>query len=126
MFQSTRPVWGATALQVRHLRQAGVSIHAPRVGRDDDPKLTKVETWVSIHAPRVGRDAYQLAYEDSRDVSIHAPRVGRDYGVAQFRAQLLFQSTRPVWGATVKDAHIVVAVIVSIHAPRVGRDLLEA
>ena len=34
-------------------------------------------------------------------ISIHAPRVGRDQGIAILRkAAGLFQSTRPVWGAT--------------------------
>ncbi len=33
-FQSTRPVWGATASALRHPPERAVSIHAPRVGRD--------------------------------------------------------------------------------------------
>ena len=35
-----------------------------------------------------------------------------------------FQSTRPVWGATVDAQHTIRQVIISIHAPRVGRDLV--
>ena len=34
----------------------------------------------------------------------------------------MFQSTRPVWGATLVWDAVLVAVDVSIHAPRVGRD----
>ena len=34
-FQSTRPVWGATCSMLFHLLFQRVSIHAPRVGRDD-------------------------------------------------------------------------------------------
>ena len=33
-FQSTRPVWGATVWRSGGSRSPGVSIHAPRVGRD--------------------------------------------------------------------------------------------
>ena len=33
-FQSTRPVWGATRAEIRKRRLHHVSIHAPRVGRD--------------------------------------------------------------------------------------------
>ena len=36
-FQSTRPVWGATGCAIPAWRRCGVSIHAPRVGRDRDP-----------------------------------------------------------------------------------------
>ena len=34
MFQSTRSVWGATQCAAGGADMAGVSIHAPRVGRD--------------------------------------------------------------------------------------------
>ena len=33
-----------------------------------------------------------------------------------------FQSTRPVWGATVDEGAVAKAREISIHAPRVGRD----
>ena len=36
LFQSTRPVWGATGLPNIKSTQAYVSIHAPRVGRDQE------------------------------------------------------------------------------------------
>ena len=34
IFQSTRPVWGATRRSPRQLMRLPISIHAPRVGRD--------------------------------------------------------------------------------------------
>ena len=38
-------------------------------------------------------------------ISIHAPRVGRDLGAADIgTTDTTFQSTRPVWGATIYDA----------------------
>ena len=58
-----------------------------------------------------------------RDISIHAPRVGSDERTGSgIRAAAVFQSTLPVWGAT-----LVIDVFwkcggISIHAPRVGSD----
>ena len=70
---------GATTLD--DLRGSGslVSIHAPRVGRDDFGDGARVNLGVSIHAPRVGRDLVKI------DVVV---------------GNTEFQSTRPVWGAT--------------------------
>ena len=56
MFQSTRPVWGATELTGRPDLPEHVSIHAPRVGRDPGELTVQITLSVSIHAPRVGRD----------------------------------------------------------------------
>ena len=147
-FQSTRPVWGATSRrrasrtripdfnprapcgarrrgQRRHRRRAGISIHAPRVGRDSsqdkivcalknfNPRapcgarrsrlcLAVQPREISIHAPRVGRDHGKKADKIVKGISIHAPRVGRDQraGHVVRRHAKGFQSTRPVWGAT--------------------------
>ena len=37
-----------------------ISIHAPRVGRDDPFLYDALESNISIHAPRVGRDSASL------------------------------------------------------------------
>ena len=167
-FQSTRPVWGATRCGLLRAAAEQVSIHAPRVGRDC-PKCHVSQTGnVSIHAPRVGRDLFQLGSVVLVLVSIHAPRVGRDrrclqsirtatsfnprapcgarlYAVLALTMVILFQSTRPVWGATtaakgddprgefqstrpvwgatIPYPRYIQRPKVSIHAPRVGRDL---
>ena len=145
-FQSTRPVWGATGTEQYECRPGGVSIHAPRVGRDRRRRQSELDIrrfnprapcgarhaitgtlsggqmfqstrpvwgatralyhstiphYVSIHAPRVGRDSNWDETTAVTGVSIHAPRVGRDLHFATFEPQDdLFQSTRPVWGAT--------------------------
>ena len=106
-----------------HNRACGVSIHAPRAGRDTQTRarsrhsscfnprapcgarLRKRDDFllihlVSIHAPRAGRDLYGRYCICSFAVSIHAPRAGRDTA-----PPLLFSSQT-----------------VSIHAPRAGRD----
>ena len=57
-------------------------------------------------------------------ISIHAPRVGSDWTVpGPTRSRPRFQSTLPVWGATVPVGLVSVRGIISIHAPRVGSDL---
>ena len=102
IFQSTRPVRGATYSARRSQRTSQISIHAPRAGRDN--RLTKkIDALnISIHAPRAGRD--DLAGRErpvAVHISIHAPRAGRD--------DLLLG--------------VGLGGIISIHAPRAGRDL---
>ena len=79
-----------------------ISIHAPRVGRDYAiGGIVNYSYTISIHAPRVGRDQLVGGVETLFKISIHAPRVGRDFDAPFFfPSAALFQSTRPVWGAT--------------------------
>ena len=124
-FQSTRPVWGATpAFAAAHVRQRhfnprapwgarlgqtvggvtyyNISIHAPRVGRDDEDDWPRMQAWpISIHAPRVGRDSGRLSlslplylFQSTR------PVWGATKGASLPASNDGFQSTRPVWGAT--------------------------
>ena len=115
---ATRGAYGAGYIQ-------GISIHAPRAGRDRrwrpgrhrtaryfNPRApcgarlvesvaAGVDKAISIHAPRAGRDGQRVrALLRVNAISIHAPRAGRD------------QAAAPV------D----VAGLISIHAPRAGRD----
>ena len=102
-FQSTRPVWGATLTAQSAMRPPStISIHAPRVGRDDlFGRIDNIYV-ISIHAPRVGRDISLAAYSvKCLGISIHAPRVGRDHLIP----------SPPI------------RYVISIHAPRVGRDV---
>ena len=58
MFQSTRPVRGATYVQTNESDDRDVSIHAPRAGRDvASVGFFLSAVGVSIHAPRAGRDS---------------------------------------------------------------------
>ena len=77
-FQSTRPVWGATASNEQKDMNIQISIHAPRVGRDVKWFNHWTAKGISIHAPRVGRDADRVCIAPKTGISIHAPRVGRD------------------------------------------------
>ena len=124
IFQSTPPVWGATASMSARCAQMGISIHAPRVGGDTLYSRTRTRIEISIHAPRVGGDElnqktqiFPLRFQSTPpvwgataicdalsrviDISIHAPRVGGDAdGTEAYADALVFQSTPPVWGAT--------------------------
>ena len=60
-------------------------------------------------------------------ISIHAPRVGSDSPTPTWLAGLsAFQSTLPVWGATVHDVTLWHPLQISIHAPRVGSDMRKS
>ena len=144
-FQSTRPVRGATFFYNAQADCPVVSIHAPRAGRDIVTAPTIGLIGVSIHAPRAGRDpplGYCLL---AHGVSIHAPRAGRDRSCRTHAPMrrcfnprapcgarpllsdtcphaTMFQSTRPVRGATSTIPVDITMTDVSIHAPRAGRD----
>ena len=95
-------MWGATSFCAKPHGVFRISIHAPRVGRDqvDEGAAAKARE-ISIHAPRVGRDYYLAPGTVQMWISIHAPRVGRDV-------------EQPSRQAAARK--------ISIHAPRVGRD----
>ena len=124
-FQSTRPVRGATLEPFDTEATGGISIHAPRAGRDPRsgcyrwcpahfnprapcgarrfPASRHIRVvLISIHAPRAGRDKGVLIQMEDGSISIHAPRAGRD-------------------GPDSRDLHGIQPI--SIHAPRAGRDL---
>ena len=60
---------------------------------------------ISIHAPHTGRDLRLCWIADDVIISIHAPHTGRD--VRRYRlgsVSAVFQSTRPIRGATLTEA----------------------
>ena len=78
-FQSTLPVWGATLAPINHAPDDVISIHAPRVGSDEDfDNVGLLLAGISIHAPRVGSDRPGRLPGHDGLISIHAPRVGSD------------------------------------------------
>ena len=80
-FQSTLPVGGATEAELEALKEAEISIHAPRGGSDRLIPILSPNLLISIHAPRGGSDP-----EGKSTAS-------------EYKA---FQSTLPVGGATIK------------------------
>ena len=100
-FQSTLPVWGATMSMDEVREHAQISIHAPRVGSDKVSRSgSSGRVDISIHAPRVGSDWVGSGDGYADGISIHAPRVGSDIP--------------PTAGLKLSS--------ISIHAPRVGSD----
>jgi len=60
-------------------------------------------------------------------ISIHAPHAGRDpFCGFTMPPRPLFQSTRPMRGATYQDGVAYDDIVISIHAPHAGRDSSEA
>ena len=112
-FQSTRPMRGATSYSiVCSSSHRDISIHAPQAGRD----VTKAKDaatpgkQISNHAPHTGRDKQNARSRGLCVISIHAPHTGRDLICAITHAVLeLFQSTRPIRGATL-ESNIIVCV----------------
>ena len=101
VFQSTRPIRGATWSPVDMPSGVNISIHAPHTGRDEPPKGRHDGQWISIHAPHTGRDAANWADCDAPTISIHAPHTGRDpLWQTSPHWSKIFQSTRPIRGAT--------------------------
>ena len=124
LFQSTLPVWGATAPRSGPRQRCGYfnprSPCGERLGpdifhsahfdfnprspcgerQDGTPKLPKRRAFQST-LPVWGATASGSASPGAADISIHAPRVGSDRSSwAPDRRALRFQSTLPVWGAT--------------------------
>ena len=102
MFQSTRPVRGATDIEIVAIPKPYVSIHAPRAGRDRDRQRNPPKRgWVSIHAPRAGRDIIdEIGSGAFLSFNPRAPCGARPYGCNNMDVIIMFQSTRPVRGAT--------------------------
>ena len=106
-FQSTRPMRGATLRRKERGRRKTVSIHAPHAGRDKIRRSFAAARHVSIHAPHAGRDMRSFIGTTQRPCFNPRAPCGarlefREVGI-QFE---VFQSTRPVWGATRRDLTI--------------------
>ena len=103
IFQSTLPVWGATHL-ISSLHIVGlISIQAPRVGSD---------------SPITSRSTSAKANFNPR-----SPCGERLLSTGFYSRRRRFQSTLPVWGATLSSCGRGGVMWISIHAPRVGSDL---
>ena len=124
-FQSTRPVRGATCQSSPGRRCRGhFNPRAPYGARQKNTPL-RLTILISIHAPHTGRDVLQSGLTCCTcSISIHAPHTGRDAAIPCTPPPgVLFQSTRPIRGATALLQSRRATVVISIHAPHTGRDL---
>ena len=77
-FNPRAPCGARLYRETLYRKRTGISIHAPRVGRDGAKMMPQPPKGISIHAPRVGRDQTIKPAQTLASISIHAPRVGRD------------------------------------------------
>ncbi len=82
-FQSTLPVWGATVHFFDLLVSQGISIHAPRVGSDEIARI---------------KSRFNRYFNPRSPCGERLTRLRKHSKVSAF------QSTLPVWGATVRPA----------------------
>ena len=124
LFQSTRPVRGATRRCGRCCGCRRISIHAPRAGRDVRKAHRHPVPQISIHAPRAGRDSAGGDWFGDPQISIHAPRAGRDADRrwGQYTGSISIHAPRA--GRDLGHLPHPLVVDISIHAPRAGRDCL--
>ena len=101
LFQSTRPLRGATSDYTTEERYSPISIHAPLAGRDAANAAFCLFLAISIHAPLAGRDQGATRLDNERlHFNPRAP-CGARLGIEGNDHQTpLFQSTRPLRGAT--------------------------
>ena len=124
MFQSTRPARGATFEELPIIGSCiGFNPRAPRGARPGFAGRVR-GLGVSIHAPRAGRDISEPWHVSFRCVSIHAPRAGRDIQPNPLGVRRRSFNPRAPRGARRQRPPTSPSVLaVSIHAPRAGRDI---
>ena len=102
VFQSTRPLWGATEKEpAEPLHILHFNPRAPCGARPCSYRMCSRRAWISIHAPLVGRD-YPSVFQNACRTNFNprAPCGARRVGFCTMEARVEFQSTRPLWGAT--------------------------
>ena len=127
MFQSTRPMRGATVPARHEHAQHSVSIHAPHAGRDSCV-YSATDRTSAFQSTRPMRGATISSKDEPALLMFQSTRPMRGATVASSTrcAGQKFQSTRPVWGATSDDTMARRYPHVSIHALRVGRDPMRS
>ena len=138
---------GSDIQDAKYCHTKGISIHAPRVGSDGltvqvslppkhfnprSPCGERLDFYnplfanigISIHAPRVGSDTSRtLICKRLPPFQSTLPVWGATIGsLANKLGDGEFQSTLPVWGATYHHGREPRSTSISIHAPRVGSD----
>jgi len=99
-FQFTRPAWGATHSTATHYAGTSFQFTRPAWG------ATRVKnnfSWggcFNSRAPRGARQGRGATPLPLRGFNSRAPRGARQFGVNVFCIFVLFQFTRPAWGAT--------------------------
>ena len=101
-FQSTPPAWGATYNRSRETRQKIISIHAPRMGSDGLYQSHRFRQWHFNPRPPHGERRLLMSIGLTRIIFQSTPPAWGATLRLRLRRNtaLLFQSTPPAWGAT--------------------------
>ena len=101
MFQSTRPMRGATTVKQQVLALCLFQSTRPMRGATMGTSLSTSSAGVSIHAPHAGRDRTgRLVRTPSGSFNPRAPCGARRMWLSPSSTRTMFQSTRPMRGAT--------------------------
>jgi len=100
VFQFTRPAWGATPSAVRAVDLATFQFTRPAWGATAERGWRGKGHLVSIHAPRVGRDNTRSNPIESSEFQFTRPAWGATVAELAESISPWFQFTRPAWGAT--------------------------
>ena len=125
LFQSTRPMRGATFRKAHDGLVIGISIHAPHAGRDPDlPDCRRLPCDFNPRAPCGARrcDLHPLTCGSFAEIHTRPMRGATVRPGFSCRWLDLFQSTRPMRGATRIGHGGLSHGRISIHAPHAGRD----
>ena len=80
---------------------------------------------ISIHVPLAGNDAKSRFRRDNLIISIHVPLAGNDIEFeVQVHSGIIFQSTFPSRGTTLRHGVTGLGSRISIHVPLAGNDML--
>ena len=124
MFQSTRPMRGATSAIPLCYFVNDVSIHAPHAGRDLQEMADGHHfQCFNPRAPCGARPTRSGAITSTLRFNPRAPCGARRMQIVYPPRGAMFQSTRPMRGATPTPGTERAWRTVSIHAPHAGRDL---
>ena len=122
-FQSTRPMRGATVTDTRERLRLLFQSTRPMRGATQQHRSCERQERISIHAPHAGRDRERNpALLLGQNFNPRAPCGARLSTGSKGNAVLLFQSTRPMRGATSFLPDSLILIDISIHAPHAGRD----
>ena len=124
LFQSTRPIRGATLHDNSCCFLAGYfNPRAPYGARQGIDRLGDPTSTFQSTRPIRGATADTWRQLHDLHISIHAPHTGRDarHGLTA-EITITFQSTRPIRGATADTWRQLHDLHISIHAPHTGRD----
>ena len=125
IFQSTRPIRGATLLAAcKHILRNNFNPRAPYGARLGRVSRSAGKGTISIHAPHTGRDPEARGQgPGSQGISIHAPHTGRDLKEEVYaRNQNHFNPRAPYGARPSCDRQAGRCRLISIHAPHTGRD----